>query len=67
VLKEHQDKFLKQNMSSILSYIESNSKETLRLIGLDYNQLQKIIQTAEQLHSRKTSFKRIQEIIAGGS
>jgi len=60
VLKEHQDKFLKQNMSSILSYIESNSKETLRLIGLDYNQLQKIIQTAEQLHYEKQAL-RIQE------
>jgi len=59
VLKEHQDKFLKQNMSSILSYIESNSKETL-INWFRLQSLQKIIQTAEQLHY-ENKLKRIQE------
>lgn len=55
-------------MSSILSYIENNPKETLRLIGLDYNQLQKLIQTAERLHYEKQALRESNKIriIAGG-
>ena len=39
-------------MSSILNYIEENPQETQRLIGLEYGQLQQLIQNAEKLHNR---------------
>jgi len=38
-------------MSSVLEYIEENPKETQRLIGLGYPELQQPIQNAEQLHN----------------
>ncbi len=44
-------------MNSILSYIEKNPQETLRLIGLDYKELKKLIQTAEQLHHEKQALR----------
>ena len=56
-------------MSSILSYIEENPQETLRLIGLDYQQLQKLIHNAEQLHYEKQTLKeskKIRIIASGG-
>ncbi len=40
-------------MSDILNYIEGNKKETQRLIGLEYEQLQQLIQNAERLHHEK--------------
>jgi len=47
-------------MSSVLEYIEENPKETQRLIGLGYPELQQLIQNAEQLHNEK-KFIRIEE------
>ena len=40
-------------MSSIVNYIEENPKETQRLIGLEYVQLQQLIQNASRLHHEK--------------
>jgi hypothetical protein len=40
-------------MSDILNHIEENPKETQRLIGLEYEQLQQLIQNAERLHHEK--------------
>jgi len=40
-------------MSSVLNYIEENPKETQRLIGLEYEKLQQLIQNAERLHNEK--------------
>ncbi|MEG4037749.1 transposase family protein [Microcoleus sp. S36b_A4] len=55
-------------MSDILNHIEEHPKETQRLIGLDYEQLQQLIQNAEQLHHEKQALlesKKVR-IIAGG-
>ena len=40
-------------MSSILNHIEENPKETQRLIGLGYSELQKLIKNLEKLHDEK--------------
>ena len=40
-------------MSEILNYIEENPKETQRLIGLKYEQLQQLIENAERLYHEK--------------
>lgn len=55
-------------MSSILNYIEENPKETQRLIGLEYEQLQQLIQNAERLHYEKQALRESNKvrIIAGG-
>ncbi len=55
-------------MSDILNHIEENPKETQRLMGLKYEQLQQLIQNAEQLHHEKQALlesKKVR-IIAGG-
>lgn len=55
-------------MSDILKHIEENPKETRRLIGLEYEQLQQLIKNAEQLNYEKQALvesKKIR-IIAGG-
>ena len=55
-------------MRSILNYIEKNPQETQRLIGLEYEQLQQLIENAEQLHYEKQALlesKKVR-IIAGG-
>lgn len=55
-------------MSDILKHIEENPKETRRLIGLEYEQLQQLIENAEQLNYEKQALvesKKIR-IIAGG-
>ena len=62
MVKEHQRSFfLYRNMSDILNHIEDNPKETKRLIGLEYEQLQKLIQNVERLHSSITRVIRIPE------
>jgi hypothetical protein len=55
-------------MSNILNYIEENPKETQRLIGLEYEQLQQLIQNAEKLHHEKQALLEVKKvrIIAGG-
>lgn len=56
-------------MSDILNHIESKPKETLRLIGLEYEPLQKLIQNAEQLHYEKPALresKKTRIISSGG-
>lgn len=40
-------------MSLLLEYIETNPKETKRLIGIDYQQLQQLFTQAEALHYQK--------------
>ncbi|MEH1968560.1 hypothetical protein [Nostoc sp.] len=40
-------------MSDILNHIEENPKETKRLIGMGYEQLQQLIYNAEQLHDEQ--------------
>jgi len=55
-------------MSSILNHIEENPQETQRLIGLEYEQLQNLIQNAERLHHEKQALLESNKIriIAGG-
>ena len=55
-------------MALILNYIEENPKETQRLIGLEYGQLQQLIQNAERLHYEKQAARESKKvrIIAGG-
>lgn len=55
-------------MNNILNHIEENPKETKRLIGLEYEQLQQLIQNAERLHYEKqaTLESKKVRIIAGG-
>ncbi len=55
-------------MSDILNHVEENPKETKRLIGLEYEQLQQLIQNAERLDHEKKELlesKKVR-IIAGG-
>ena len=40
-------------MSLLLEYIEKHSKETKRLIGIDYEQLQQLFTQAEVRHHQK--------------
>ncbi len=56
-------------MSDILNHIEENRKETKRLIGMEYEQLQQLIQNAEQLHHDKQALlesKKVRIITGGG-
>jgi Helix-turn-helix of DDE superfamily endonuclease/DDE superfamily endonuclease len=54
-------------MSSILNHIEENPQATQRLIGMKYEQLQKIIQNAERLHQEKQALIESNKIrIIGG-
>ena len=56
-------------MSSIVNYIEENPKETQRLIGLEYVQLQQLIQNASRLHHEKQALlesKKVRIIASGG-
>ncbi|AVH63514.1 transposase family protein [Nostoc sp. 'Peltigera membranacea cyanobiont' N6] len=52
----------------MLNHIEKNKKETQRLIGLEYEQLQQLIQNAEQLNYEKQALRESKKvrIIAGG-
>lgn len=68
MVKEHKRLFSHRNMSDILNYIEENHKETQRLIGVEYEQLQHLLQNAERLHHEKQALlesKKVR-IIAGG-
>lgn len=60
--------FGSENMSDILNYIEENPKQTKRLIGLEYEHLQQLIQNAERLHSEKQALVESNKtrIITGG-
>ncbi|MFL9455432.1 hypothetical protein AB0758_30635 [Tolypothrix bouteillei VB521301_2] len=56
-------------MSNILNHIEENPKETKRLIGLEYEQLQQLIQNAERLHHEKQELlesTKVRIIASGG-
>ncbi|MCC5632131.1 transposase [Nostoc sphaeroides CHAB 2801] len=55
-------------MSDMLKHIEENPKETRRLIGLEYEQLQQLIGNAERLNYEKQAFRESKKIriIAGG-
>jgi hypothetical protein len=54
-------------MSNIFNYIKENPQETQRLIGLEYELLQTLIQNAEQLHYQKQAALEAKKIriIAG--
>lgn len=56
-------------MGNILNYITENPRETQRLIGLDYTELQNLIKNLENLHNEKQArleSKKIRIIAAGG-
>jgi hypothetical protein len=56
-------------MSDILNHIEENPKETKRLIGMGYEQLQQLIYNAEQLHNEQQALlesKKVRIITGGG-
>lgn len=55
-------------MSEILNYIEENPKETKRLIGLEYEQLQQLMENALRLHNEKQAALEAKKVrlIAGG-
>jgi PHP family Zn ribbon phosphoesterase len=55
-------------MSDILKHIEENPKETRRLIGLEYEQLQQLIKNAEESNYEKQALRESKKIriIAGG-
>jgi hypothetical protein len=40
-------------MTNLLAYIEQNQQESKRLIGLEYEQLQQLIEQAQLLHRNK--------------
>lgn len=69
MLKENHKNFLMPKMSEILNHIEANPQETKRLIGIEYEQLQQLIQTAERLHHEKQALleaKKVRIIPGGG-
>lgn len=43
----------KQKMSLLLDYIENHPKDTKRLIGINYEQFQQLLTSAEALHYQK--------------
>ncbi|MGJ5633746.1 helix-turn-helix domain-containing protein [Nostoc sp. CALU 1950] len=55
-------------MSDILNHIEENPKETKRLIGMEYEQLQQLIRNVEHLHHEKQALLESNKvrIITGG-
>jgi hypothetical protein len=55
-------------MSNIIAYIEENPQESKRLIGLEYEQLQQLIQAAQLLHKnqREEIEKSKVRLIKGG-
>ncbi|BAZ65751.1 hypothetical protein NIES4106_53640 (plasmid) [Fischerella sp. NIES-4106] len=55
-------------MSNVLNHIEENPQETKRLIGMEYEQLQQLIQNVERLHNEKRAALESEKIriIAGG-
>ena len=53
VIKEYHRVFLHRKMSELLNHIEEHPQDTRRLIGLDYTELQQLIQNAEKLHNEK--------------
>ena len=68
MVKEHKRPVLHRKMSDILNHIEENPKETQRLIGLTYEELQQLLQNAERLHHEKQALLEAKKvrIIAGG-
>jgi len=60
--------FLPKQMSNIIAYIEENPQESKRLIGLEYEQLQQLIQAAQLLHKnqREEIEKSKVRLIKGG-
>jgi len=69
VIKAYSISLLHQNYEFCTEYIEENPKETQRLIGLGYPELQQLIQNAEQLHNEKKNLlesKKIRIISGGG-
>ncbi len=49
-------------MNSPLDYIVKNPKETKRLLGVDYEQLQELIAIAELRHKQKQESSRFASI-----
>ena len=63
MVKEHKRLFSHRNMSVILNYIDENHKETQRLIGVEYEQLQHLLQNAERLHHEKQALLESKKLI----
>lgn len=55
-------------MTNIIAYINKNPEETQRLVGLKYDQLQQLIENAQQLHNQKLAEAETRKIriIKGG-
>ena len=69
MIKEYHRVFLHRKMSELLNHIEEHPQDTRRLIGLDYTELQQLIQNAEKLHNEKQVLlenKKIRIIEKGG-
>ena len=49
-------------MAEILNHIEEHPQETQRLIGLDYSELQQLIQNAQRLHYKKQDLLETEKI-----
>ena len=60
--------FVPKQMSNIIAYIEENPQESKRLIGLEYEQLQQLIQAAQLLYKnqREEIEKSKVRLIKGG-
>ncbi|MEL6462742.1 MAG: transposase family protein [Cyanobacteria bacterium J06621_15] len=56
-------------MSNVLEYIETNPKETQRLLGLKYEQLKQLLEKVIELHNCKVELaesKKVRIIRGGG-
>jgi hypothetical protein len=54
--------FYPKKMSQLREYLEKNSSETQRMLGIDYNQLIKLITNAENLYARHKKQQESQKI-----
>ena len=54
--------FFTQKVAEILNHIEEHPQETQRLIGLDYSELQQLIQNAQRLHYKKQDLLETEKI-----
>jgi hypothetical protein len=49
-------------MSQLREYIEKNPSETQRLLGIDYDQLMRLIINAEHLHARQKNQQESEKV-----
>ena len=56
-------------MSTVLEHIQNNPQDSQRLVGIQYEQLQKLLKKAIELNNQKqelSSSKKVRIIAAGG-